>query len=142
MRSLRYLLIGAGGTGLIAAGYLWLVLFSPFTYERPAELAPIAAGEHRVFVYGTLRHAPIRWLVYGRAGDPEEATLEGFRRDGLDLVPAPGGLVEGLMLRVEADELARLDRYERLGVRYERTRVDLTNGMRVWVYRRRSPDDM
>lgn len=140
MRTLRYLLIGATGAGLIAAGYLWLVMLSPFIYERPADLAPIASGEHRVFVYGTLRHPAIRWLVYGRSGDPREATLEGFRRDGLDLTPAANGRVEGLVLRVDAAELARLDRYERLGIRYERVRVELANGLDAWVYQRLEPD--
>ena len=121
---------------LALAGWLWLTMLSPWTYERPAHLAPIQEGPHRVFVYGTLTHAPIRWLVYGRAGDPERAVLEGFRRTGLDLAPAPAGRVEGLLLRVDARELSRLDRYERLGIRYERVRVELSDGRMAWVYRR------
>ncbi|MDX1464929.1 MAG: gamma-glutamylcyclotransferase family protein [Halomonas sp.] len=118
------------------AGWLWLTMLSPFTYERPEHLAPVAEGPHRVFVYGTLTHAPIRWLVYGRAGDPEPVVLEDYRRTGLDLAPAPSAQVEGLLLRVDARELARLDRYERLGLRYERVRVELRDGREAWVYRR------
>ncbi|WP_108444311.1 gamma-glutamylcyclotransferase family protein [Halomonas denitrificans] len=121
---------------LALAGWLWLTMLSPFTYDRPEHLAPIQEGPHRVFVYGTLTHAPIRWLVYGRAGDPEPAVLEGFRRTGLDLAPAPSAQVEGLLLRVDAEELSRLDRYERLGLRYERVRIDLRDGREAWVYRR------
>ncbi|MDT8878199.1 gamma-glutamylcyclotransferase family protein [Halomonas saccharevitans] len=122
------------------AGWLWLTMLSPFTYERPDHLGPISDGPHRVFVYGTLTHAPIRWLVYGRAGDPDPVVLEGFRRTGLDLAPAPTARVEGLLLRVDAEELSRLDRYERLGIRYERVRLTLRDGTQAWVYRR-LPED-
>lgn len=121
---------------LALAGWLWLTMLSPFTYERPGHLAPIQEGPHRVFVYGTLTHAPVRWLVYGRAGEPEPAVLEGFRRTGLDLAPAPSASVKGLLLRVDAEELYRLDRYERLGIRYDRVRVSLADGREAWVYRR------
>ncbi|WP_136246689.1 gamma-glutamylcyclotransferase family protein [Halomonas borealis] len=123
-------------TPLAIAAWLWLTMLSPWTYERPAHLAPIAEGPHVLFVYGTLTHAPIRWLVYGRAGAPTEGTLEGFQRDGLDLGRCSDCRVEGLRLSVSAEELARLDRYERLGVRYRRVRVPLTDGQSAWVYRR------
>lgn len=118
------------------AGWLWLTMLSPYTYERPSHLAPIAEGPHAVFVYGTLTHAPVRWLVYGRAGDPEPAVLEGYRRTGLDLASCGACEVEGLRLSVSAEELARLDRYERLGLRYERVRLTLRDGTGAWVYRR------
>ncbi|MFG6177267.1 gamma-glutamylcyclotransferase family protein [Halomonas sp. THAF12] len=121
---------------LAVAAWLWLTLLSPWTYERPDHLAPIGEGPHALFVYGTLTHAPVRWLVYGRTGEPTAATLEGYRRTGLDLTPSPGDRVDGLRLTVSADELARLDRYERLGVRYRRVRVTLSDGDDVWVYRR------
>lgn len=132
------LLIGLSlaASPLAVAGWLWLTMLSPWTYERPDHLAPVSAGAHRVFVYGTLRHAPVRWLVYGRTGSPEPAVLEAYRRDGLDIDPHPDGRVEGLLLRVDADELARLDRYERLGERYERVRVTLVDSRRAWTYRR------
>lgn len=136
MRPLKWLGALALGAPLALAGWLWLSLLSPWTYERPDHLAPVQEGPHRVFVYGTLTQAPIRWLVYGRAGDPEPAVLEGFERTGLDLSPAPGARVEGLLLRVEAEELERLDRYERLGIRYERVRHVLIDGREAWVYRR------
>ncbi|MDR5865816.1 gamma-glutamylcyclotransferase family protein [Halomonas koreensis] len=118
------------------AAWLWLTMLSPWTYDRPDHLAPVGEGPHALFVYGTLTHAPVRWLVYGRTGDPAPATLPGFRRTGLDLVPCAGCEVEGLRLTVDAEELARLDRYERLGVRYERVRVTLADGRRAWTYRR------
>ncbi|ATJ82800.1 gamma-glutamylcyclotransferase family protein [Halomonas beimenensis] len=123
-------------TPLAVGAWLWLVLLSPWTYDRPEHLAPVAPGSHALFVYGTLRHAPVRWLVYGRTGDPEEAVLPGYRREELDLEPDPDGRVEGLLLRVDAGELTRLDRYERLGIRYERVRVTLADGRNAWTYRR------
>lgn len=116
--------------------WLWLTLLSPFTYERPAHLPEVGEGPHAVFVYGTLRLAPIRWLAMGRAGETEPAVLEGFRRDGLDLVEAPGERAAGEVIIVSAEELERLDRYERLGIRYQRVPMQLVDGRTAWVYRR------
>lgn len=126
------------GLLLVAAllGWLWFVMLSPFTYDRPAHLPDIEEGAHTVFVYGTLRLAPIRWLVMGRAGQTEPAALEGFRRNGLDLAEAPGEKVEGDIIVVTASELERLDRYERLGIRYQRVPMRLTDNRAAWVYRR------
>ncbi|MBD3894382.1 gamma-glutamylcyclotransferase [Halomonas sp. ML-15] len=121
---------------LLLVGYLWLTMLSPLTYDRPDHLPPVAEGEHRVFVYGTLRYPLVRWWVYGRSGSPEPAQLEGFQRDGLDLEPSRDGVVEGLLLRVDHHELTRLDRYERLGVRYERVAKRLADGQTAWVYLR------
>ncbi|WP_275287662.1 gamma-glutamylcyclotransferase family protein [Halomonas elongata] len=123
-------------TPFALAGWFWLTWLSPWTYERPDALPDVASGQHQLFVYGTLRHAPIRWLVYGRAGDPETVTLPGYRREGLDLEPAEGNSVPGLLLTVDAEELERLDRYERLGIRYYRQEVTLSSGQQAWVYRR------
>ena len=120
------------------AGWLWLTkCSSPWFYDRPDELAPISSSAtHQVFVYGTLRYAPVRWIVMRGSGDPQTATLEDHRRNGLDLSPSSGSQVEGLRLSVTADQLARLDRYERLGVRYERVEMQLADGSRAWVYQR------
>jgi len=120
------------------AGWLWLTMLSPWFYERPAGLADIEQRTHQVFVYGTLRYAPVRLVVMGSFGDPTSAVLEGFQRNGLDLAPHPDSSVEGLLLQVSADELTRLDRYERLGIRYERVTITLRDGTSAWVYRRLS----
>nr|WP_298415135.1 gamma-glutamylcyclotransferase [uncultured Halomonas sp.] len=116
--------------------YLWFVLLSPYGYEAPQDSPSITEGEHQVFVYGTLRFGLVRWLVYDRWGNPQKATLPGFRREELDLKRANGAQVEGYLLEVDATELKRLDRYERLGIRYYRDRVTLSNGDHAWVYRR------
>lgn len=140
MSRLRLFLLAIFGLPLALAGWLWLTMLSPFTYDRPEGLTPITAGPHEIFVYGTLRLGPVRWIVMGRAGDSEPAVLEGFRREGLDLTEAPGEHVEGEVIEVSAQELARLDRYERLGLRYERVRLKLAENREVWVYRR-LPED-
>lgn len=136
MTRLRLFLLTLVSLPLAAAFWLWLTMLSPFTYERPDHLPAIAEGPHAVFVYGTLRSSLVRWLVTGRAMSSEPATLTGFRREGLDLAPVPGARVEGEVIVVSAGELARLDRYERLGIRYERIRQTLDDGREVWVYRR------
>jgi len=94
------------------------------------------AAEHRVFVYGTLRFSLVRRLVMGSSGEPEPATLPGFRRRGLNIIEEEGAEVRGLLLRVDPAELAALDRYERTGVRYQRRRVTLADGTKAWVYQR------
>ncbi|WP_048306557.1 gamma-glutamylcyclotransferase family protein [Halomonas sp. PR-M31] len=131
----RFLLVSLVALGMVLF-YLWFVLLSPFGYEAPKNLPPIARGEHQVFVYGTLRYGLVRWLVYDRWGSPQKVTLSGFRREKLDLHKAPQAQVEGYLLNVDATELKQLDRYERLGIRYTRDRVTLSNGNSVWVYRR------
>lgn len=115
----------------------WFVWISPYGYEAPAGLADIdSEREHRVFVYGTLRQPLLRRLVTGEWLDARRARLPGFVRRGLDLEPAPGGDTAGEVLTVTAPVLARLDRYERLGIRYERVEVVLASGERAWVYLR------
>lgn len=133
---LRRLFIAASAALSILLFYLWFVLLSPFGYEAPDDLSPISAGEHQVFVYGTLRFGLVRWLVYDRWGDPEKARISGYRREGLDLEKTPDAWVNGYLLEVDADELKQLDRYERVGIRYRRERIRLDDGSSAWVYRR------
>lgn len=127
---------GLGLFGLVA--WLWLTMLSPWFYERPEDLPDIAQRQHKVFVYGTLRYAPVRLIVMGSFGNSETAVLEGYQRNGLDLSRQPESDVEGLVLHVNPTELARLDRYERLGIRYERIAITLRDGTRAWVYLRLS----
>lgn len=121
---------------LLPVLYLWWLLLSPGGYSQPAglELQP-ATGEQRVFVYGTLRNPGVRWLVVGRPVPTEEAFLPDYRKQGLDITPAPGAGVQGELLTVQPPGLQRLDRYERLGIRYERFEATLDDGRRAWVYR-------
>ncbi len=81
----------------------------------------------------------MRWLVTGRAGSSEPAQLVGYQKQQLDIKPVAGATTEGEVIRVTADELRALDRYERLGVRYERVELTLQDGQSAWVYRLMEP---
>lgn len=141
MRKLILYTLATFLTLLVAGiGYLWLIFASPFGYNPPENLPAIDEdATYSVFVYGTLTEPWVRWLVMGRAGDSEPAKLPGFRKDELDLKPAPGAVTEGEVITVNADELRALDRYERLGVRYERVELTLQDGDSAWVYRLMDP---
>ncbi len=119
---------------------LWLLLLSPYGYTPPAE-APGWGSERiqPVFVYGTLRKPIVRRLVIGRAVGTREATLPGYRKERLNIVADPQAMTQGEVMDVQIDELARLDRYERLGVRYERLWLQLADDSHAWVYRRLAP---
>lgn len=131
---------GLGTALLVVVVSLWLTLLSPFGYTPPEGLPPIPDGwTHEVFVYGTLRASTVRRVVIGRRVDVRPAILDGFQRRQLNIEPSDVGHVEGEVLEVTSEELRRLDRYERLGIRYERVRLPLRDGSEAWVYRRMSP---
>ena len=116
--------------------YLWFAMLSPYGYERPDTLPAIdSSRDHEVFVFGTLTQPWVRYIVIGRAGETEPAVLEGYEKEALDIRPSTDEEVEGQLLRVTPGELARLDRYERLGIRYERVKMTLADGTSAWVYR-------
>ncbi|WP_372625226.1 gamma-glutamylcyclotransferase family protein [Arsukibacterium sp.] len=122
------------------SGYLWLTFASPFGYKPTVELPAIDDNaRYSVFVYGTLKQPWVRYLVMGRAGTGEPATLVGYQKEALDIKPAPGTTTEGLVITVTGTELRALDRYERLGVRYERVELTLQNGKSAWVYQLMDP---
>ncbi len=125
-----------GLLGLVAVAF-WFVFLGPFGYEAPGEEALYGEPPHEVFVYGTLKNPAVRWLIIRGSGDPRPAVLPGHRREGLSLVREEGEQTEGLLLSVDTPELRRLDRYERLGVRYDRVRVNLKDTTEAWVYTRR-----
>ncbi|MFU8764511.1 MAG: gamma-glutamylcyclotransferase family protein [Haliea sp.] len=136
-RRWRWIVGGLVALALLPALYLWWLLLSPRGYSPPAgfEWEPLS-GEQYVFVYGTLRNPLVRWLVLGRPVTAEEAFLPDFNKQGLDITPAPGAGVHGELLILEPPGLRRLDRYERLGIRYERIPMTLEDGRQAWVYRR------
>ncbi|SFR62212.1 Gamma-glutamyl cyclotransferase, AIG2-like [Marinobacter daqiaonensis] len=138
---LKTFLLLTTGAVIMAAGvlmlYLWFAMLSPYGYEPPETLLPIdTARDHELFVFGTLRSPVVRWIVMGRGGEEQVAILEGYEKEGLDITPRAGSEVEGDLITVTAEELARLDRYERLGIRYERVKMALADGTSAWVYRR------
>ncbi|MGQ7242968.1 gamma-glutamylcyclotransferase family protein [Salinicola sp. V024] len=121
----------------IGAGYFWYTFMSPYGYQ-PAETAVIddRVPEQDVFVYGTLRYDWLRWVIMGTPADTRDATLKGYRRQDLDILPQADAEVPGEVLTVSPDALKALDRYERLGIRYTRESVKLEDGTIAWVYRR------
>jgi len=121
---------------LMAFFVLWLKWFSPLGYQPPEGMPLIEQTPHQVFVFGTLKSPWVRWVVMGRKGDTEPAQLKGVRREKLTIIPDPEYTTEGYLIQVTAEELARLDHYERLGVRYERVKMQLVDGRVAWVYRR------
>ena len=138
---LRNILLTVGTGTLVLLAWLWFSLFSPWGYVPPPGLPPIAQDEmHQVFAYGTLRQPLVRWLVVGRRVATQAATLYGFRQQGRNWVAQAGALTRGEVFTVDADELRRLDRYERLGIRYRRSRQQLASGASAWVYQRLDDD--
>jgi len=132
-------LIGCVALLLLALLYLWLVRLGPFAHQPPGGYPVIdSQGDYTVFVYGTLRYAPVRWLVMGTAANARPAVLCGYRKQGLDLVEESHGKTTGLVITVTGQQLRRLDRYERLGIRYQRMQYTLADGTRAWVYTRLS----
>lgn len=135
----KLVLVGVLALLLAATFYLWQVRLGPFTHEPPDTYPMVDhQSDYTVFVYGTLRYASVRWLVMGATGNPRPAVLCGYRKQGLDLVEEAGGKTKGLVLTVTGQQLRRLDRYERLGIRYQRMKYTLADGTRAWAYSRLS----
>lgn len=122
---------------VLVGSWLWWTHFSPYSYQPPASYSISYSEEpQRVFVYGTLRHPALRWLITGQSFTSHSAVLPDYRKQGLDIVPTQGAKTEGLVFEVDQNSLRRLDRYERLGIRYTREQLPLTDGEPAWVYRR------
>lgn len=86
-----------------------------------------------VFAYGTLLHPTIRMFACRCRTVAEPATLDGFVRDGRNILPTENGSVNGFLLRVTPNELRNLDRYERVPEKYVRIRVEV-NEATHWAY--------
>jgi len=139
-KAIRYTLATVLALFVLGISYLWLTFASPFGYNPTGDLPTIEEdATYSVFVYGTLTQPWVRWLVMGSTGESEPAKLPGYRKEELDIKPTEGAVTEGEVITVDADELRALDRYERLGVRYERVVLTLQNGKSVWVYRLMEP---
>lgn len=139
-KSIKYTATTLLGFFVLTTGYFWVTFASPFGYDPPANLPVINDQEnYTIFVYGTLTKPWVRWLVMGRVGSSKPAILKGFRKEGLDIKEDASSAVKGQVINVNADELRALDRYERLGVRYERKKLRLNDGTFAWVYRLINP---
>ena len=93
-----------------------------------------------LFVYGTLRDADVQQRVYERTIPGEPDVLPGYRKAQIWLdgayypiaIPDPDSEIDGLVLELTPEEMARGDAYE--GSEYRRLRVTLRSGLEAWVY--------
>ncbi len=94
-----------------------------------------------VFVYGTLTNDAIRKDIIGRIVLGIPTTLDGY--DGSKTIiienesyPAAEKNIEcsikGLMIELTLEEISKLDVYETDA--YKRDEVELTNGIKAWIY--------
>lgn len=96
--------------------------------------------KEKLFAYGTLKDGDIRKALFGGqpAGSPD--ALEGFAKTTTafggavypNIVPADEGVVEGELMEIDAETLARIDGYE-TGA-YARKKMRLRSGALAWVY--------
>lgn len=93
-----------------------------------------------LFVYGTLQDPAVQNRIVGRVVSGTPDVLDGFFKSEYAMpegvypvvIPRHGQAVEGLVLEVSAEELARMDTYETAA--YRRVRVPLRSGRESWVY--------
>lgn len=92
----------------------------------------------KLFVYGTLQDVLVQQSLIGRIVRGVPDTLNGYTIH-LDLMPpypvampAKNSSIQGQILNVSSDELAKLDAYE--GECYVRIHVSLLSGYETWVY--------
>ncbi len=92
----------------------------------------------KLFVYGTLQDEVVQQSLIGRTVMGVPDTLNGYAIH-TDLMPpypvampAEHSSIQGYILSLTSDELAKLDAYE--GECYVRIRVSLLSGLETWVY--------
>ncbi|MFU8863802.1 MAG: gamma-glutamylcyclotransferase family protein [Rhodobacterales bacterium] len=124
---------------LLLMVWIWPVYLPPVTpaMEEAREQAQAVPddGPHRVFGYATLTNPVVRLIVVGQPVPSSAARLPDMQREGRDIFPAPGAVLEGRVFETDDNGLLRLDRYERLGERYRRDVMTLSDGSAAWVYR-------
>lgn len=136
LRQLKHWLILVASVFFAVTIYLWWVFVSPFGYSSQTVDNLSEHANYRVFAYGTLTNPVIRWLIIHQNVQTESAQLRDYHRDGLDVHARKGAITEGIVFEVDAKALRKLDRYERVGERYERVKMSLADGSQAWVYQR------
>lgn len=121
---------------LIAALIFWWVWINPFNFTHTTSTDyEEGRASHRVFAFGTLKNPWVRTLIMRAYAPTEDAILPDYRRQRLDLCAEQGSETHGLVFEATQAQLQRLDRYERVGVKYERVLHLLKDGEPAWVYR-------
>ena len=93
-----------------------------------------------LFIYGTLRLPEVQRKIIGREVELVADTLAAYKAepvviDGTEyrtLVPDQGSAIDGAVISVTPDELARIDAYE--PEEYHRKLEITASGRSVWVY--------
>lgn len=112
----------------------------------PANSADSAAQapQQLVFVYGSLKRGMANHQLLAGAQFVGPAQLGGLHLYDLGPFPMavttddPAAVLPGEIYRVDATQLAALDRFEGVPRLYERQGHRLSDGLRVWVYVGRS----
>ena len=100
-----------------------------------------------LFVYGTLTSGETLKNVIGRDVSGKPVTLDGY--DGSKTVTIENESypaaekntecsIQGLLVEVTAEELEKLDAWETDA--YRRKEVELTNGIKAWIYLNKNSD--
>lgn len=92
-----------------------------------------------VFVYGTLTNPIIRSIACWCFTGATPVDAPGYQKVGLDIVVDEQEVVTGKIIQVSPQELRRLDRYERVPVRYKRERIIIAD-TEHWVYIKETTD--
>ena len=96
--------------------------------------------EQLLFVYGTLKKKDVQKEVIGREINGEDDVLSGYTvsrvKIGNEIYPAlvreDRKRVHGTVLKLDEDELGKIDDYETEV--YRRVRVTLESGKSAWAY--------
>lgn len=99
-----------------------------------------------IFVYGTLMRDETRTAICGRVIDTIPAMLEGYRREGLNIVSSEEDNVLGMYFLVTEMELKNLDVYESVDSQFGYHRmfvnVQTADGFkRAYVYQIKGTED-
>ena len=94
----------------------------------------------QLFGYGTLKLAEVQLEIIGREVELALDALKGFKTEPVaiggaeyrTLVPDKSSEIEGAIISVTKDELARIDAYE--PEEYKRVSVTMVSGTTAWVY--------
>lgn len=118
---------------LLFAGALLGIVLAGTTFLAYTPTNEVGRTES-IFVYGTLTNPFIRMITCQCRVGANPAQLANYEKTGRNIVPAPQAAVAGSVITVTPEELANLDRYENVPVKYTRERITTTDGNEHWVY--------
>lgn len=95
-----------------------------------------------LFSYGSLRQADVQKQIIGRTIIEIPDSLDGYNTSTIELygrtypilITDKDHSINGVVLSISPDELAKIDEYETDA--YQRVKVTLRSGKSVWVYQK------